>query len=81
MTAACILQHIDEDSLYKVLKFYGEEKNARKIARALVESRYLLKKLQTTKELAELVMSVVGQEYRLDKLQRSSHPATKTFQV
>ncbi|XP_042888201.1 probable methyltransferase-like protein 15 homolog [Penaeus japonicus] len=81
MTAACILQHIDEDSLYKVLKFYGEEKNARKIARALVESRYLLKKLQTTKELAELVMSVVGQEYRLDKLQRSSHPATKTFQA
>lgn len=81
MTAASILQHIDEDSLYKVLKFYGEEKNARKIARALVESRYLFRKLETTKELAELVMTVIGQEYRLDKLQRSSHPATKTFQA
>ncbi|XP_047469155.1 uncharacterized protein LOC125025227 [Penaeus chinensis] len=81
ITAASILQHIDEDSLYKVLKFYGEEKNSRKIARALVESRYMFRKLDTTKELAELVMSVVGQEYRLDKLQRPSHPATKTFQA
>lgn len=81
MTAASILQHIDEDSLYKVLKFYGEEKNARKIARAVVESRYLFRKLETTRELAEFVMSVVGEDYRLDKLKRSSHPATKTFQV
>lgn len=81
ITAACILQHIDEGSLYKVLKFYGEEKNSRKIARALVESRHMFRKLDTTKELAELVMSVIGQEYRLDKLQRPSHPATKTFQA
>lgn len=81
LTAAEILANIDEDSLYKVLKFYGEEKHARKIARAIVESRYLLRKLRTTKELAELVASVTNIDHRLDKLQRFSHPATKTFQA
>jgi len=81
LTAAEILANIDEDSLYKVLKYYGEEKHARKIARAVVESRYLLRKLRTTKELAELVASVINIDGRLDKLQRFSHPATKTFQA
>jgi len=81
LTAAEILANIDEEALYKVLKYYGEEKNARKIARAVVESRYLLRKLRTTKELAELVSSVTNIEGRQDKLQRYSHPATKTFQA
>ncbi|KAG7163214.1 methyltransferase-like protein 15-like [Homarus americanus] len=62
LTAADILSHIDEDSLYKVLKYYGEESNARKISRVVVESRHLFRKLHTTKELAELVMSVTGAE-------------------
>ncbi|XP_042232828.1 probable methyltransferase-like protein 15 homolog [Homarus americanus] len=81
LTAADILSHIDEDSLYKVLKYYGEESNARKISRVVVESRHLFRKLHTTKELAELVMSVTGEDGRLDKLKRYSHPATKTFQA
>lgn len=81
MTASDILTHIKEDQLYKVLKYYGEEKNARLIARAVVESRYLFKKFVTTQELAEFVMSLTGSEYKLDKLRRPSHPATKTFQA
>ncbi|XP_053634827.1 probable methyltransferase-like protein 15 homolog [Cherax quadricarinatus] len=81
MTASQILSHIDEDSLYKILKYYGEESNARKISRGVLESRHLFKKLHTTKELTELVLSLMGDQYRLDKLQRYSHPATKTFQA
>lgn len=75
------MAHLNEVELYKVLKYYGEEKNARKIARALVEARCLFRCPRTTMELADLVAEVVGSDVRQDKLQRFAHPATKTFQV
>lgn len=80
-TAADILANASEEDLYKVIKIYGEEKHAKKIARAIVESRYLFKKLTTTEELAGLVEAVCTSDFRLDKLQRRSHIATKTFQA
>ncbi|XP_018322972.1 probable methyltransferase-like protein 15 homolog isoform X2 [Agrilus planipennis] len=80
-TAADVLAKASEEDLYKIIKVYGEEKHARKIARAIVEARYLFKKLTTTQQLADLVDSVVGDQIRLDKLQRKSHNATKTFQA
>ncbi|XP_044744428.1 probable methyltransferase-like protein 15 homolog [Coccinella septempunctata] len=80
-TAADVLAKASEGDLYKILKIYGEEKQAKKIARTIVEARYLFKKLQTTEELADLVDSCFTSEYRLDKLQRRSHNATKTFQA
>ncbi len=81
LSAADILAFIDEDNLTRVLKVYGEEKLARKIARAVVEARYLFKRLKTTTELAQLVESASGFAARADKLQRPSHVATKTFQA
>jgi len=80
-TAAEVIQYIEEEDLAKILKFYGEEKQAKKLARALVEARYLFKSLQTTSELASLVASVLDSEVRLDKLARPTHVATKTFQA
>lgn len=80
-TAADVLASATEEEIYKIIKVYGEEKQARKIARAVVESRYLFKKLTTTEELAGLVESVCASDYRLDKLQRRAHIATKTFQA
>lgn len=80
-TASDVLERAREEDLYKILKVYGEEKNARKIARAIVESRYLFKSLSTTEELAALVDAVCSENYRLDKLQRHAHTATKTFQA
>lgn len=103
-TAAQVLAHIDEDSLHRILKVYGEEKQAKKIARAIIESRYIARpvvqhfetlqlkiafssfrylftSLKTTKELAELIETAVGFSSRTDKIQRSSHVATKTFQA
>ena len=59
-SAADILAHIDEDSLARVLKVYGEEKQAKKIARAIIEARYLFTSLKTTSELAQLVESACG---------------------
>lgn len=80
-TAADILATIDEDDLARILKIYGEEKNAKKIARMIVSTRHTYKRLETTKELADLVKSCSNEEFRLDKLQRPSHSATKTFQA
>lgn len=79
--AADVLASATEEDIYRIIKIYGEEKQARKIARAIVEARYLFKRLSTTEELADLVDSVCTEEYRLDKLQRRAHNATKTFQA
>lgn len=80
-TAADVLAQIDEPDLVKILKIYGEEKQAKKIARAVIESRYQFVRLRTTNDLSNLVSSVCKEEHRLDKLQRPSHTATKTFQA
>lgn len=80
-TAAQVLSKIDEDDLAKILKVYGEEKNAKKIARSIIEARYLFKRIGTTKELADIVSAACDEEYRLDKLNRVSNVATKTFQA
>lgn len=86
-TAAEVLARIEEPDLARILKVYGEEKNAKKIARAIVDMRYSLRKIETTKELADLIASCfagtnVGEDgHRIDKLGRPSHVATKTFQA
>ncbi|KAJ9579537.1 hypothetical protein L9F63_004796 [Diploptera punctata] len=80
-TAADVLAQVKEDDLVKILKIYGEEKQAKKIARAVMEARYTFKKLKKTSELGDLIMSVCSKEQRLDKLQRHTHVATKTFQA
>lgn len=81
VTAADVLNKASENDLYRIFKVYGEEKQARKIARAIVETRYAFKRLETTKELADLVFACFDNQYKLDKIQRQSHPATKIFQA
>lgn len=81
-TAADILAKIDEYDLARILKIYGGEKNAKKIARAIVDIRYAYRKLETTRELADVVAAAFPEEARrIDKLHRPTHLATKTFQA
>lgn len=80
-TAAEVLAKIDEEDLARIIKMYGDEKYAKKIARAVIDTRYSVKKLETTKELADLVYAVCDGSVRVDKLDRPSHIATKTFQA
>ncbi|XP_075738576.1 12S rRNA N(4)-cytidine methyltransferase METTL15 isoform X4 [Rhipicephalus microplus] len=54
-TAADVVNFLDYDSLVQVLKLYGEEKHAKKVAQAIVDSRFLMKNLRTTTELAHIV--------------------------
>lgn len=81
ITAADVLANADQSDLYKIFKVYGEEKQAKKIANAIIEARYLFKPLGTTHDFCELVESVCDNETRSDMLQRPAHPATKVFQA
>lgn len=74
MTAQEWLSSVPEAELIRVLREYGEEKQALRIARRIVAQRSETP-LTTTRELAELVASVVK-----DPRQRK-HPATRTFQA
>lgn len=76
-----VLKKADENDLAKIFKIYGEEKMAKKIARAIVESRYTLSDLKSTHDLADLVHRVLDSSKRVDKLQRPAHVATKVFQA
>ena len=82
LTAADVLARAEETDLIKILRVYGEEKAAKKIARAIVEARAALYKIETTKQLADLVASCLSDTpFRMDKMQRPTHVATKTFQA
>ncbi|XP_066249404.1 probable methyltransferase-like protein 15 homolog [Euwallacea similis] len=78
-TAAEVLSNATEEDLYKIIKYYGEEKQARKISRAIIDSRYMFKRLTTTEELADLVECVISEVS--DKIHNKKHAATKTFQA
>ncbi len=75
-TATTIVNEWDEEVIANIIFGYGEERFARKIARAIVNYR-TKKHIETTLELAEIIKSSVPPFYRRAKL----HPATKTFQA
>lgn len=80
-TAADVLERIEEYELVKILRCYGEEKQAKKIAREIINARYTIGRLETTHQLADLISTVLGGSIRKDKLGRFAHSATKTFQA
>ncbi|CAH2983278.1 unnamed protein product [Chilo suppressalis] len=81
ITAREVLATATEQELYKIFKVYGEEKKASKIAQTIIQARYMIKNIDTTKELVDLVNSCTPDEVRLDKLQRPQSNATKVFQA
>lgn len=70
MTAADLVNKLPVDELADILRRYGEERRARRIAQAIAAHR----PIATTGELAALVERVVGRRGRI-------HPATRTFQA
>lgn len=81
LTAADLVNNLDEDELAEIFWEYGEEKHGRRIARAIVSGR----PVTTTTALAELVAaSVPGKRLsnrRAGTRKRGIHPATKVFQA
>ena len=70
ITAAELLEQLDEEELADVLYTLGEERQSRRVARAIKAAL----PLTTTTALAELVARVLPHERRI-------HPATRTFQA
>jgi 16S rRNA (cytosine1402-N4)-methyltransferase len=68
------LNRVEEKDLVQVLFRYGEERYARRIARAIVAARHQAP-LQTTGELARLI------EQAVPRRERDRHPATRSFQA
>ncbi|HEV7920030.1 MAG TPA: 16S rRNA (cytosine(1402)-N(4))-methyltransferase RsmH [Thermoanaerobaculia bacterium] len=73
-TAADLVNGLDEFELARILRDYGEEPMARRIARAIVEVR-VEARIETTTQLAEVIRTVKrGRKHEID-------PATLTFQA
>ena len=70
VSAASLVNGLDEEGLADILYRFGEESDGRCIARAIVRAR----PLQTTRQLAAVIESVSPRRGRV-------HPATKTFQA
>ena len=74
-TAEALLRRLNEPELADVIFRYGEERYARRIARAIVRERGV--GIATTERLADIVRRAVPPEYRRGR----NHPATRTFQA
>jgi 16S rRNA (cytosine1402-N4)-methyltransferase len=72
-SAADLVNELGEDELAEIIRELGEERHARRVARAIVEARKA-KRIETTGELAALVGRVVPRSGGID-------PATRSFQA
>lgn len=70
-TAADICNKASRDELVQILRDYGEEPHAHKIAKAIMAAR----PLRTTAQLADVVLQTHRGPWQ------KSHPATRTFQA
>lgn len=75
-TARDIVNGYSADELTRVIRDYGEERFAKKIARRIVECRRD-KPIETTGELAKIICSAIPAKYRM----MPGHPAKRTFQA
>jgi 16S rRNA (cytosine1402-N4)-methyltransferase len=76
-SARDLLATAGEEELARLLRAYGEERAARRIARAIVGARNVGRLPQTTTDLARLVSGVLHVRGRRERI----HPATRTFQA
>lgn len=81
LTAADIVNRWDESTIARILRDYGEERFAKRIARGIVEARRE-QAISTTDQLAELVLTAIPKPAQRGYYRgRDVHPATRTFQA
>ncbi len=76
VTAADLLNSLSEKDIASLIYRYSDERLAKKYAGEIVKARSL-KKIQTTKDLVEIIESVSSPGYERGRI----HPATRTFQA
>lgn len=74
LTAWNVVNEYPEEKLYKVIKEYGEEPFAKRIAREIVKNR----PINTTGELVQVIKNAIPSKSRN---KRKRHFATRTFQA
>ncbi|XP_044281771.1 12S rRNA N4-methylcytidine (m4C) methyltransferase [Varanus komodoensis] len=82
-TAADVVNALDQQALASILRTYGEERHARKVASAVVQARSIYP-ITRTQQLASIVAGAFPDSAlysRKDLLNRPTHVATKTFQA
>lgn len=70
LSAADLVNSLPESELADILFRYGEERQSRRIARAIAQNR----PITTTRQLADLILKTIGKKERI-------HPATRAFQA
>lgn len=76
LTAEEVVNTYSEKSLYEVIRDYGEEKWASRIAKFIVEARRKAP-IRTTNELVSIIKAAIPAKARQD----GPHPAKRTFQA
>jgi 16S rRNA (cytosine1402-N4)-methyltransferase len=76
LTAREILNTWEEGNIETIIKSYGEERYAKRIARMIVEHREK-KPIETTFDLVDIIKMATPIKYHHGKI----HPATRTFQA
>ena len=76
LTAAEVINHYNEADLTRILRLYGDEKYAARIARKVVEERAKAP-IETTLQLVEVIKRGIPAAAR----RSGGHPARKTFQA
>lgn len=73
VTAADLINGLGKNELVELFTTLGEDSNAKRIVNEIC-ARRLKQKIETTEQLADLIISIVGRP-------RGIHPATKIFQA
>lgn len=76
VTARDVVNDWSEESLTQIIRGFGEEKFAKRIARGIVSAREL-KQIETSRELVEIILNSTPSAYHRGRV----HPATRTFQA
>lgn len=76
LTAHAIVNTWEAGSIEDIIRGWGEERYAGRIARVITEAREQ-KSIETAQELAEIIRRAVPKAYAFGRI----HPATKTFQA
>ncbi len=80
VTAADLLAACDEAEIADILWRYGEERHSRPIARKIVDARDR-SPIKTTRQLADLCVSVYARRAGRGRARWRIHPATRCFQA
>lgn len=75
-TACDLVNELEFEELSKIIRVYGEEKWAKKIAREVIKSRRV-EPIRASDQLARIVSGAIPKKFHPARI----HPATKTFQA